>query len=305
MQRIMKRLFLTLALAFVAVMGINAQLLYRISGNGLEKSSYIIGTYHLAPATFVDSIPGARSALNAVEQVCGEVDMAEMEAMSGMMKVMAAMMLPEGKSLSDILSETEMDKLNAFMKETLGADLSNPMINAQLGKMTPTAIMTQLQVLQYMKMTPGFNQTAMIDGYFQKEAKSAGKPVLGFETVDFQISVLYTGTPIERQVEQLMCMIENQDYNMMIMKNLTDAYFSQNLEKIYEVTEEKLGNACDSTPQEEETLIFGRNADWVGKFPAIVREKSTLFVVGAAHLPGERGVLELLRNAGYTVEGIR
>lgn len=301
----MKRLFLTSVLAIVAIVGVNAQLLYKISGNGIDKPSYIVGTYHLAPASFVDSIPGAREAMDAVEQVCGEVDMAEMESMAGVQKVMAAMMLPDGKSLSEILSEDELGKLNALMKELLGADLDNPMINAQLGKMTPAAISTQLQLVQYMKMTPGFNPAAMIDSYFQKEAKKAGKPVIGFETVDFQISVLYTGSSIERQKEQLVCMLDNQEYNKMIMQSLTDAYFSQNLAEVQAVTEEKLGNSCDSTPEEDEALIYGRNADWVEKIPAIIAGKPTLFVVGAAHLPGERGVLELLKKAGYSVDAVK
>ena len=301
----MKRLFLTLSLALVAIMGINAQLLYKISGKGLEKPSYIVGTYHLAPATFADSISGAKAALGEVEQVCGEVDMAEMQSMEGVQKVMAAMMLPDGQSLTDILSEEELGKLNAFMVETLGADLSNPVVAGQLGKMTPVAITTQLQMVQYMKMTPGFNPNAMIDSHFQKEAKAAGKPVIGFETVDFQISVLYTGSTIERQKQQLICMLDNQEYNLMLMRNLTEAYFSQNMNKIHEVTIEKLGNACDSTPEEDEALIYGRNADWAEKMPAIMGDKSTLFVVGAAHLPGERGVLELLKKEGYAVEAVK
>ena len=301
----MKRTFLALILAAVAIAGVNAQLLYKITGKGLDKPSYIVGTYHLAPASFADSIPGAQAALATVEQVCGEVDMSEMQSMAGMQKVMAAMMLPDGQSLSDILTQEQLGKLNAFMTKTLGADLNNPMIASQLGKMTPTAISTQLQLVQYMKMTPGFNPSAMIDSYFQIKAKEAGKPVIGFETVDFQISVLYTGTPIERQKELLMCMLDNQEYNLMIMKSLTKAYFSRNIEKVLEVTEEKLGNSCDSTPEEENELIYGRNATWVEKIPEIVADKSTLFVVGAAHLPGERGVLELLRKIGYTVEGIK
>lgn len=301
----MKRTFLTFLLAVVAIAGVNAQLLYRISGKGLDKPSYIVGTYHLAPASFADSIPSAQAALDEVEQVCGEVDMAEMQSMAGLQKVMAAMMLPDGKSLSDILTAEELGKLNAFMMETLGADLNNPMVAAQLGKMTPTAISTQLQMVQYMKMTPGFDPTAMIDSYFQNVAKAAGKPVVGFESVDFQISVLYTGTPLERQKEQLICMLDNQEYNLMIMKDLTEAYFSQNIDKVLEVTEEKLGNSCDSTPEEDEALIYGRNATWVEKIPAIIGDKSTLFVVGAAHLPGERGVLELLKKEGYTVEAVK
>ena len=301
----MKRIFLTSVLAIVAIVGVNAQLLYKISGNGVGKPSYIVGTYHLAPASYVDSIPGANEALASVEQVCGEVDMAEMESMAGMQKLMAAMMLPDGKSLSDILSDEEMGKLNAFMNEVMGADLNNPLIAAQLGKMTPAAIANQLQLVQYMKMTPGFNPNALIDSYFQSEAKKSDKPVIGFETIDFQISVLYTGSTIERQKEQLICMIDNQEYNQMVMEQLTKAYFSQDIDAVLAVTEEKLGTSCDSTPEEEEALIFGRNADWVEKIPAIIGDKSTLFVVGAAHLPGERGVLELLKKEGYTVEGVK
>lgn len=301
----MKRLFFTLFFTVVAVVCVNAQLLYRISGNDLDKPSYIVGTYHLAPASFADSIPGAKAALDEVGQVCGEVDMAEMQSMAGLQKVMAAMMLPDGQSLSDILTKEQLDKLNAFMMETLGTDLNNPMVAAQLGKMTPVAISTQLQMVQYMKMTPGFNPTEMIDSYFQNAARAAGKSVIGFETVDFQISVLYTGTSIERQKEQLMCMLDNQEYNFMIMKNVTEAYFSQDMEKICEVTEEKLGNSCDTTPEEDEAMIYGRNADWAEKMPEIMSSESTLFVVGAAHLPGERGVIELLKNKGYLVEPVK
>ena len=74
----MKKMFLTLLLTVMATAGMNAQLLYKISGKGLRKPSYIIGTYHLAPVSFVDSIPGLRSALAESEQVYGEIETADM-----------------------------------------------------------------------------------------------------------------------------------------------------------------------------------------------------------------------------------
>lgn len=301
----MKKLYLTLMFVLVAVFCADAQLLYKITGKNLEKPSYIIGTYHLAPASFVDSIPGAKAAFESVEQVCGEVDMAEMESVESTQKLMAAMMLPDGKSLSDVLTADEMDRLNAYMKATIGADLTNPLIKSQLGSMTPMAISTQLQLVQFKRITPDFNPMALIDSYFQQAAKKTGKSVIGFETVDFQISVLYTGSTIERQKQQLFCMIDNAEYSVAMLKELVGAYFAQDMAKLYEVTEEKRGDGCDSTPEEDEALIFGRNADWVEKMPAIMADKATLFVVGAAHLPGERGVLELLEKQGYTVEAVK
>ena len=100
-------------------------------------------------------------------------------------------------------------------------------------------------------------------------------------------------------------MIDNPEYTEQKMKSLTDAYFSQDMNAIFTVFEETVGNSCDATPEENDKLIYNRNADWVQKIPAIIADKSTLFVVGAGHLPGERGVLNLLREAGYTVEAVR
>ena len=300
----MKRLIFSLLLLLSTIVGVNAQLLYKITGNGLEKPSYIIGTYHLAPATFVDSIPGANEALAAVEQVCGELDMRDAESPDNKRKLQAAMFLPSGQKLKDVLTADEWDKLNSYMQGVLGTDLNNPLLSMQMGKMNPFAIMTQLQLVQYMKLTPGFNPLELIDNYFQTKATRAGKSVIGFETVDFQIEVLY-GMDLERQKKQLFCMIDNSEYSLEMMKSLTDAYFSQDMAAVLAVSEEKEGNDCDSTPEEDDALIYNRNADWAEKIPAILACKSTLFVVGAAHLPGERGVLELLRVKGYTIEGVQ
>lgn len=296
----MKRFAITLAFLLSAVAVINAQLLYRISGGGLNEPSYIIGTYHLAPASFVDSIPGAGEALAAVEQVCGELDMRDLESPENRQKLQQAMLLPGDSTLKDVFTPEEWENLNSYTKRIVGVGIDNPM----LAKMQPFALATQLQLVQYMKMTPGFNPVALIDSYFQTKASQSGKAVIGFETIEFQMEVLY-GKDLERQKQSIFCMIDNEEYTFEMMKNLTAAYFSQDLAALQQITEEKMGNSCDSTPEEDEALIYSRNAAWVEKIPAIAGENATLFVVGAAHLPGERGVLELLEQAGYTIEAVK
>ena len=301
----MKKLFLSLFVAFASVVVCNAQLLYKISHKDLKKPSYIVGTYHLAPATFIDSISGANEALAAVDVVCGELVMSEMSSRENKKKVQEAIKLPDGKALTDILTADEMQRLNAYMDNLLGMNLNNPILKSQMGKMTPMALSTQLQLVQYMKLTPKFNPMKLIDEHFQKVANKAGKTVAGLETVDFQIETLYKGTTLERQKQQLFCMIDNDEYYSLQMKELAEAYFAQDINALWEITEEKIGNQCDSTPEEEEALIYGRNAAWVEKMPAMMSEASTLFVVGAAHLPGDKGVLNLLRAKGYTVEAVK
>ena len=86
---------------------------------------------------------------------------------------------------------------------------------------------------------------------------------------------------------------------------MAKAYFSFNINKLQELMDEKENNQCDSTPEEKDELFGKRNRDWLTKMPAIMSAKSTLFHVGAGHLPGDNGVLKLLTNAGYTVEAVK
>lgn len=294
--------------ALFTIVSANAQLLYKISGKGLDEPSYIVGTFHLAPASFAESIPGAERVLASVEQVCGEVDMKEMESMENIQKTMEAMMLPDGQTLSDILTTEEMDKLNAYLRKIVGVDLTNPMLAEQMGKMTPMSLSTTLELMTFMKETPGFNPAALIDSYFQKEAIKKGKPAIGFETIDFQIQVLYKSCSIDRQKEALFCLIDNDETYSELQKELTNAYFSQDLEGLQTVMEQEYSMDCgneEETEKETELVLYGRNEDWINKMPAIMSEKSTLFVVGAGHLPGERGVLKLLKDNGYKVKAVK
>lgn len=301
----MKKIMMIALLMVVAITGAKAQLLYKISGKDLKQPSYIVGTYHLAPVSFVDSIPGLRAAMTETQQVCGELDMSDMMSPDNIQKMMKAMMLPEGKTLKDYLTVEEMDKLNQLMKSLIGMDLTNPILEQQMGKMTPSAINTQLAVLMYMKHTPGFDPTNLFDGYFQKAAKEANKPVVGLETMDFQIKTLYQGKSLERQKTMLMCMVNNTAYHEQNLIALTRAFFAKDLAKMWEITKEKENKSCDSTPEEDAQLIDNRNIDWLTKLPAIMADKSTLIAVGAGHLPGDKGVLSLLRQAGYTVEAVK
>lgn len=301
----MKKISIITMLLVAVFMSANAQLLYKISGKGLAKPSYIVGTYHLAPVAFVDSIPGLRDAMAQTEQVCGELDMKQMTDQAEMQKMMQAMMLPEGTTLKTLLSEDEMTRLNAFMTKLMGADMTNPMVEAQMGKMTPQALNTQFSLIMFMKHTPGFDPANLFDGYFQKVALEQGKSVIGLETMDFQIKVLFKGQTLERQKQLLMCLVDNPKYHEDAAIRLTKAFEAQDLGKMKELLDEKENNDCDSKPEEQDVLINNRNADWLTKMPAIMTDKSTLFAVGAGHLPGDKGVLTLLRNAGYTVEGVK
>lgn len=299
------RKIVSLLLLVLVASATNAQLLWKISGNGLQKPSFVIGTYHLAPVSFKDSVPGLKEALEAAEQVYGEIEEAEMTKPENLQKLQTVMMLPDGQTLDKLFTADEMTRINNLLTYILGVDMTNPMVAGQIGRFTPGALETQLTLLMYMKKTPGFNPNEVFDNYFQKTAKTQNKPTGGLETFDFQMQTLFLGKSIERQKEELLCLADHREKYEMQTDNLTKAYFKQDIDAIKKAIDEKLDNSCDATPEEEEALIYGRNDNWVKLMPEIMKQKATLFAVGAGHLPGDRGVLEQLRKAGYTVEGVK
>jgi len=301
----MRKVFL-LATALIVSFAFNAQaqLLYRISGNGLESPSYIVGTYHLAPASFADSIPGMGQAIEQTNQVCGELDMMDAFKPENTARMMQALMLPEGTTLTSLLTKDQLGRLNALLLEVLGTNLNDETYAAQANKMTPVALSTNLTLASYMKGHPSLNPMELIDNYFQMVALQNGKPVKGFETVDFQMQTLY-GAPLQKQVEDLMCLVDHFDEAMELATRITSAYFSQDFQQLVAILEEEMEGSCAATPEEEAALIDDRNHNWINMMPDMMAEQPTLFVVGAAHLCGEQGVLKLLEESGYTVEGMK
>lgn len=301
-----KRFIAAALVAVFTVAGANAQLLYKISGKDLTAPSYIIGTHHLANVGFVNKIAGVKDALTNTEQVYGEVRWDDMTNPDSLKVMQAAMMLPDGQSLKTVLSAEQYKKLDAVITQMMGVGLSNPQVGAQMGKMSPAALSTQLQVLMFMQKHMGeYDPSSTFDQYFQAQAKHNNEPVGGLETLAFQTNLLYKGSDMKRQVEQLMCLLDNQEFYEQMMESMTDAFYAQDLDALKAAMDKKLGGTCDSTPEELAQLIDNRNADWAKKMPAIMAAKPTFFVVGAGHLPGAKGVLQLLKDAGYTVEAVK
>lgn len=286
-------LFISLAL------NANAQLLWKISGNGLEKPSYVFGTHHLAPLSIKDSIAAMPQALNETSQVYGEVVMADMMTPAFMQEMQKNMMLPADTTLQSLFTTQQYEQVGKVVKENLMADIS------MLAQLKPAVIMQQLVVILSMKYLPGFNPQEQIDAYFQQQAQQNGKKVGGLETAQSQLDILFNSQSLRRQAEQLFCTASDIEKTMKQSKELVNCYKVQDLDGVLRLMEEREGTSCDPLPGEMEALIDNRNIAWTKKMPAIMQESPTLFVVGAGHLPGDKGVLNLLKQQGYTLEPMK
>ena len=294
----MKKISILLMLLCISF-GVNAQILWKISGKGLSKPSYVIGTHHLAPVSIVESVADFKQVLNAVEQVYGELVMDEMNSPANMQKMQRAIVMPNDTTLNVLLNQAQYDSVAVVVKQLMGVDLK------MMNQVKPAFLTSQLAVILAMKSVKGFNPQQQLDGWIQNEAKKQGKKICGLETMDMQMDILFNSQTLKRQAEQLYATVTHMAESAEMAKKMTDAYMEQNLELLGDAMHTKLGNDCDALPEEEDVLIYNRNENWVKLMPAIMKGNQTLFAVGAGHLIGKRGVLNLLKKQGYTVSPVK
>ena len=288
----MKRILTILALSLMCLTS-NAQLVWKISGNGIQKPSYILGTHHGCPFNYCDSIPGLMKAFDKVDNIIGEINMIEFSEMSPerMQKMQAMMMMPADTSLLSLFNEEETAKVNAWLKDEMGASLE------MLSVMKPMTIMVTVQNKILTEMMPELATMTSIDKYMQTLGQSKGKTIGELETADYQMELLYANS-LEEQADALLEMIDQGD-SKKLMQQLTDAYKSQNLDKLWEIFQEQM------TGYEYDAIVKVRNLNWEKQMKELLPKQSTLFVVGAGHLPGESGMINLLREAGYKVKPVK
>ena len=265
-------------------------LLWKISGNGLKKPSYLFGTIHMLckdDAMLSDSL---KNVIKNVKEVYFEVDLDNMFEMLG---VMGKMKMKGDTTLQDLLSVADYEKVKNYF-ETKGSMLPFSMLETY----KPMLAASTLQQDGLPCET-----TAMMEQVIMQEAKQYNKSIKGLESMGYQASVL-DSIPYKLQAEQLVSYIDNAMKGGDEDKELSDmlnAYKNQDLQKL----EEMLMKSDPSISNYTDILLYNRNHNWVEKLKELLPEKSLLIAVGAGHLPGKEGCINLLRKEGYKVTPVK
>jgi len=286
----MKKLFYFLALSISSIFSIQAQqlenaLLWKISGNDLEKPSYLYGTIHITcDASLDDSI---KKALNETSQLALEVDMDDpnMQAKMG-----TGIFMNNGKLIKEMVSEEDYKLLNTFTQNNIGAPID------ALNKMKPFFIIAAM----YPKMIDCSNSQSF-ENSLMEIAKSQNEEVIGLETIEDQLAV-FDAIPYEEQVKDLLKSAkDNLESDKQMLKQMLSLYKSKNITALV-----ALMNSDEeaSTGKYKDILLDNRNKNWISKIEAYSKDQPTFFGVGAGHLPGENGVINLLRKQGFTVTAV-
>ena len=293
----MKRLSLILTLCLLAVAA-QAQLLWKVSGNGLARPSYILGTHHMAPATMIDEIPGMNIAIEGCDVVVGEIEKDSLVSQDAQMRMAQSMVAPPDSTLDKLFTPAEYAIIEKVFNKyfgSMGVKLS------QMKTLKPNAISTQLQAMQAIKYFSNFDTNNLIDIAVQNRANEAGRPSASLETLQEQIDLLFN-TPLTEQAKGLLEACKQDDRFLEMSVALSEAYASQDLDRVFTV----LKQSVEGEDEEElDAILYARNRAWVPKLVEMMPERACLVCVGAGHLPGPQGVLQLLRDRGYTVEPVK
>ena len=282
---------LILSIIYLLCVNLNAQLLYEISGNGLTKSSYLFGTHHMVPVETATKIEGVFRAFNDCNAVVGEFVDDNPEEMQR--QILMASKMEE--SIFKLLTSEEEALIDSALQAELGLTLAN------VQYMRPNVIAMIYEMTGRERVLKSQAGDMAMDAYFQVAGSELGKMVYGLETVEDQLKILLRSIAVERQAEILVETIRNMNDIITENAKLDSLYVKSNLEGLYEM----LIEAEDMTEAEKFLLVDERNHDWLPKIEKHIKQEPCFIAVGALHLPGNDGLINLLRKAGYKVKAVK
>ena len=256
-----------------------SSLLWEISGNGLEKPSYLFGTMHIISKDDFFMPKHAMESLEKTDALVLEMDIdipvKEQVAMA------QHIILPDGKTLADYMSVEDYELFKSICIDSLGIGE---------GKFKRYSHMKPI-FLSGILMAEYVGKVESYEKYFMSKSKKLDKEFIPLETLEFQLS-MFDKIPIEEQVKDMKATELIPELNKLI-----DSYLSQDLTRIQTVIEE-----TEMDDKTEWDLLINRNLNWKVQLIELMPKKSLFIAVGAAHLPGEQGVINLLKDSGYTVK---
>lgn len=258
-------------------------LFWEIRKEGVEEPSYLFGTIHVISND--DYFMGERvvEKLSQSDHLVMELDFDNMD-----MGAIASMgLLPDEKTMSDYLSEADYDYISTVLSDSIG--LSKMAFENAYSRMKPI-FMEQLVIFRFLGENP-----VSYESNFDLMADKHGIKTSGLETFEEQLEFL-DQIPLEQQFEDLKDAITNWGETRSQFQELVNAYVAQDLIRLNELIEVEMAGT-----ETQDLLLNKRNENWIPQLQEIIEAGNAFIAVGAGHLGGDNGVINLLRNAGYEV----
>ena len=280
----MKKQFTTVIFFALTTISLQAQLLYKVEGKNLKEPSYVYGTIHIMPKKEFVISESIKAAFKSCNQLVMEIDLNT--DLKTQIEIAQSSMLPEGKTIADITTKENSERIRKFCIDSLNWKESK---YNKMSRFRPF-FLSSLIVNELI----GKSKSYEIE--FKKLAKKNKMHVTGLETIQFQMKLMNEVSD-EEHIKMLLPSLtkDNSEFN-----KLLSAYLKEDLDLLG-----TLMNNAELSPEFYSKLIVNRNQMWIPIISELIQNKSTFIAVGAAHLPGSEGVLNFLREAGYSVTAVK
>ncbi|OHV83415.1 TraB/GumN family protein [Ensifer sp. LCM 4579] len=274
-------------------------LLWKIEGGGLAPS-FLLGTMHVTDPRVLAMPAGAAEAFAAAATVIVESDeiIDERKASAAILMRPDLTMFADNRTINDFLEPQDRERLEAGLK---ARGIPLPLVS----KMKPWMIASfvALPACEFSRKASG---ASFLDKKLAEDAVRRGKRLKGLETLVEQLSAM-DSLPVEWHLQALIDTLALGRTIDDVLTTTTDLYLTGDTGMIMpmmkavsaEVSPHDLGYA-----DFEQRIIIDRNRTMAARAEPILKEGSAFMAVGALHLPGKDGLIELLRRQGFTVTPI-
>ncbi|UYZ62818.1 TraB/GumN family protein [Hymenobacter weizhouensis] len=259
-------------------------LLWEVSGKNLSQPSYIYGTIHLICPQDLQITEPTKRAFTSAQQVVMELDM---DSPTLAQEMQAGMLMGGGQTLEKLLPPADYARVGEYLQAKAGLPV------AQVGMLKPF-IVSSILYPALLGCKPASYETTFVE-----MAKAQQKEVTGLETVQEQLG-FFEKIPYPAQSKMLADMVLKEAQAQQEFQQMLTLYKAQNVEGLRDMT----SKSSFGFREYESLLLDERNQQWIARIEKQAAAKPTFFAVGAAHLGGPKGVLNLLRQQGYQVRPV-
>jgi uncharacterized protein YbaP (TraB family) len=255
---------------------------------GQHNTVYLLGSVHLLKKEDYPLAAPIEAAFTNAQIAVFETDADKMQDLETQTKIMSKAQLPEGETLkTDLSPQTYAAFTNHVAKAGFPPDTFDTL--------KPLIAATALEAIDLLKL--GVDPSYGMDVYFFNRATKDGKQIMTLETVDFQID-LVTGFSKEEAEPLMKAELKDMDNTQKEYGEVVKAWQTGDTAKLEKV----LNDAMHESPTIFKRLVTDRSQSWIPKIEELARgNKNAIIIVGAGHLVGKDGVVELLRKKGLKV----
>ena len=263
-------------------------------------TSYLLGTMHVTDPRVLKMPAGAQDAQSRAKTIVVESDevLDEKKSMAVLLMKPELTMFTDGRSLDSLLSKDDLKTLQDGLK-------ARGITYSAVSRMKPWMLMGVV-ALPACELARKGDKNIFLDKKIALQAAAEGKQIKGLETLEEQVNAI-NSLPIDLHIKSMVEAIRLGKKMDDLFFTMTDLYLTQQIGVLTPLTK---AIAPDGTDDEsgygafEDLIITKRNHLMAERAAPILAEGSTFIAVGAAHLPGDEGLVELLRKQGFTVTAI-